>query len=63
MSVETWDRSLRIFDNIDVHAGKYQEPAFVLLHAREVDEFHRASTAAGFRSNGAPGYRDCRPGC
>jgi len=28
----------------------------------QVDEFHRAGTAAGFRSNGAPGYRDYGPG-
>ena len=35
------------------------------FHARsrdEVDAFHRAGTAAGFRSNGAPGYRDYAPG-
>jgi catechol 2,3-dioxygenase-like lactoylglutathione lyase family enzyme len=32
-------------------------------HTKEqVDEFHRAGTAAGFRSNGAPGYRDYGPG-
>jgi len=28
----------------------------------QVDEFHRAGTEAGFRSNGAPGYRDYAPG-
>jgi catechol 2,3-dioxygenase-like lactoylglutathione lyase family enzyme len=28
----------------------------------QVDEFHRAGTDAGFRSNGAPGYRDYAPG-
>ena len=27
----------------------------------QVDEFHRAGTDAGFRSNGAPGYRDYAP--
>jgi catechol 2,3-dioxygenase-like lactoylglutathione lyase family enzyme len=28
----------------------------------EVDGFHRAGVEAGFQSNGAPGYRDYRPG-
>jgi catechol 2,3-dioxygenase-like lactoylglutathione lyase family enzyme len=28
----------------------------------EVDGFHRAGVEAGFRSNGAPGYRDYGPG-
>jgi catechol 2,3-dioxygenase-like lactoylglutathione lyase family enzyme len=28
----------------------------------EVDAFHRAGVEAGFRSNGAPGYRDYGPG-
>ena len=28
----------------------------------EVDAFHRAGVAAGFRSNGAPGYRDYAAG-
>lgn len=35
------------------------------FHAREqgqVDAFHRAGVEAGFRSNGAPGYRDYGPG-
>jgi len=35
------------------------------FHARscaEVDAFHRAGTAAGFRSNGEPGLRDYAPG-
>ena len=35
------------------------------FHAREkgqVDAFHRAGIVAGFRSNGAPGYRDYAPG-
>ena len=35
------------------------------FHAREkedVDAFHRAGVGAGFRSNGAPGYRDYGPG-
>ena len=35
------------------------------FHARsrkQVDAFHAAGLAAGFRSNGAPGYRDYQPG-
>src|SRR5690349_20869709 len=35
------------------------------FHARsreQVDAFHEAGVAAGFRSNGAPGYRDYGPG-
>jgi catechol 2,3-dioxygenase-like lactoylglutathione lyase family enzyme len=28
----------------------------------DVDAFHAAGVAAGFRSNGAPGYRDYAPG-
>jgi catechol 2,3-dioxygenase-like lactoylglutathione lyase family enzyme len=35
------------------------------FHARsrgEVDAFHRAGVAAGFRSNGEPGYRGYAPG-
>jgi catechol 2,3-dioxygenase-like lactoylglutathione lyase family enzyme len=28
----------------------------------EVDAFHAAGVAAGFRSNGTPGYRDYGPG-
>jgi catechol 2,3-dioxygenase-like lactoylglutathione lyase family enzyme len=37
----------------------------VCFYAREkeqVDAFHRAGVAAGFRSNGEPGYRDYGPG-
>ena len=37
----------------------------VCFHARSreaVDEFHRAGVAAGFRSNGEPGYREYGPG-
>jgi catechol 2,3-dioxygenase-like lactoylglutathione lyase family enzyme len=35
------------------------------FHARrrdQVDAFHRAGVEAGFRSNGAPGYREYAPG-
>jgi catechol 2,3-dioxygenase-like lactoylglutathione lyase family enzyme len=37
----------------------------VCFHARErphVDAFHRVGVAAGYRSNGGPGYRDYAPG-
>ncbi len=37
----------------------------VCFHARSrepVNEFHRAGVAAGFLSNGAPGYREYGPG-
>jgi catechol 2,3-dioxygenase-like lactoylglutathione lyase family enzyme len=34
-----------------------------IAHSRdEVDRFHAAGVDAGFRSNGAPGYRDYGPG-
>jgi catechol 2,3-dioxygenase-like lactoylglutathione lyase family enzyme len=34
-----------------------------IAHGRdEVDRFHAAGVDAGFRSNGAPGYRDYGPG-
>jgi predicted lactoylglutathione lyase len=35
---------------------------FVAQSCEQVDAFHRAGTEAGFRSNGAPGYRDYAPG-
>jgi catechol 2,3-dioxygenase-like lactoylglutathione lyase family enzyme len=35
---------------------------FYARSREEVDAFHAAGTAAGFRSNGAPGYRDYGPG-
>jgi catechol 2,3-dioxygenase-like lactoylglutathione lyase family enzyme len=35
---------------------------FVARSREEVEEFHRAGVAAGYRSNGAPGYRDYGPG-
>ena len=35
---------------------------FVASSREEVDAFHRAGVEAGFRSNGAPGYRDYGPG-
>ena len=37
----------------------------ICFYARErsrVDDFHRAGVAAGFRSNGSPGYRECDAG-
>ncbi len=54
------------FPNLDVVD---RQPATTNLHLcfharsqKQVDEFHRAGVAAGFRSNGAPGYRDYAPG-
>jgi len=35
---------------------------FVARSREAVDRFHDLGTAAGFRSNGAPGYRDYGPG-
>jgi catechol 2,3-dioxygenase-like lactoylglutathione lyase family enzyme len=35
---------------------------FVARSREEVDAFHRAGVEAGYRSNGAPGYRDYAPG-
>ena len=35
---------------------------FVAQSREQVDAFHRAGVEAGFRSNGAPGYRDYSPG-
>jgi catechol 2,3-dioxygenase-like lactoylglutathione lyase family enzyme len=35
---------------------------FVARSQQQVEEFHRAGVEAGFRSNGAPGYREYAPG-
>jgi len=35
---------------------------FTARSRAEVDAFHQAGVNAGFRSNGAPGYRDYAPG-
>jgi catechol 2,3-dioxygenase-like lactoylglutathione lyase family enzyme len=35
---------------------------FFAREKEQVDAFHSAGIAAGFRSNGAPGYRDYGPG-
>ena len=35
---------------------------FYARQKNQVDAFHRAGVEAGFRSNGAPGYRDYAPG-
>ena len=35
---------------------------FVARSRAQVDAFHRAGVEAGFRSNGAPGFRDYAPG-
>ena len=60
------DEESACFANFNVVRGR---PATANLHlcfhARakdQVDGFHRAGVEAGFRSNGAPGYRDYAPG-
>ena len=35
---------------------------FIARSREQVDAFHRAGVDGGFRSNGAPGYRDYAPG-
>lgn len=35
---------------------------FAARSREQVDAFHRAGVEAGFRSNGAPGFRDYGPG-
>jgi catechol 2,3-dioxygenase-like lactoylglutathione lyase family enzyme len=35
---------------------------FVASSREQVDAFHQAGVAAGYRSNGAPGYRNYAPG-
>jgi len=35
---------------------------FVARSRDQVDAFHEAGVEAGYRSNGAPGYRDYAPG-
>jgi catechol 2,3-dioxygenase-like lactoylglutathione lyase family enzyme len=54
------------FANFNVVRGRGATANLHLcFHARareQVDGFHAAGTARGFRSNGAPGYRDYQPG-
>ena len=54
------------FANFNVVRGRAATSNIHLcFHARakdQVDAFHRAGVQAGFRSNGAPGYRDYAPG-
>jgi catechol 2,3-dioxygenase-like lactoylglutathione lyase family enzyme len=54
------------FTNLNIVARRPPtQNLHLCFHARErahVDAFHRAGVAAGFRSNGAPGYRDYAPG-
>jgi catechol 2,3-dioxygenase-like lactoylglutathione lyase family enzyme len=54
------------FTNLNVVAAKAPtHDLHLCFYAREkdrVDAFHAAGVAAGFRSNGAPGYRDYAPG-
>jgi catechol 2,3-dioxygenase-like lactoylglutathione lyase family enzyme len=54
------------FANLNVVRGRPPtRDLHLCFHARareQVDAFHRAGVRAGFRSNGAPGYRDYAPG-
>jgi catechol 2,3-dioxygenase-like lactoylglutathione lyase family enzyme len=43
-------------------ATQHLHLCFYARAKEQVDEFHRAGTQAGFRSNGPPGYRDYGPG-
>jgi catechol 2,3-dioxygenase-like lactoylglutathione lyase family enzyme len=60
------DEESACFANFNVVRGRAATANLHLcFHARakaRVDEFHRAGVDAGFRSNGAPGYRDYAPG-
>ena len=52
-----------VFDVVDRTPATHD--LHLCFHARsreQVDAFHEAGVAAGFRSNGAPGYRDYGPG-
>jgi predicted lactoylglutathione lyase len=60
------DEESACFANFNVVRGRgTTKNLHVSFHARaqgQVDDFHRAGVEAGFRSNGAPGYRDYAPG-
>jgi catechol 2,3-dioxygenase-like lactoylglutathione lyase family enzyme len=60
------DDEAACFANLNVVRGRAPTTNLhVCFHARakeQVDGFHRAGVEAGFRSNGAPGYRDYAPG-
>jgi catechol 2,3-dioxygenase-like lactoylglutathione lyase family enzyme len=54
------------FANLNIVAGRpATQNIHLCFHARardQVDAFHRTGVEAGFRSNGAPGYRDYAAG-
>jgi catechol 2,3-dioxygenase-like lactoylglutathione lyase family enzyme len=60
------DEQSACFANFNVVRGRgATQNLHLCFHARakgQVDAFHRAGVEAGFRSNGAPGYRDYAPG-
>jgi catechol 2,3-dioxygenase-like lactoylglutathione lyase family enzyme len=60
------DKGSACFANFNVVRGRRETANLHLcFHARakdQVDGFHRAGVEAGYRSNGAPGYRDYAPG-
>jgi catechol 2,3-dioxygenase-like lactoylglutathione lyase family enzyme len=52
--------NVNVVDQVPATTGLH-----LCFHARsreQVDAFHGAGVGAGFRSNGAPGYRDYAPG-
>jgi catechol 2,3-dioxygenase-like lactoylglutathione lyase family enzyme len=60
------DDEAACFANFNVVRGRPPtRDLHLCFHARrreQVDEFHRLGVEAGFRSNGAPGYRSYAPG-
>jgi catechol 2,3-dioxygenase-like lactoylglutathione lyase family enzyme len=64
---EDWDAE-RVMCFTRVNVFDRQPPTtdlhlcFVAKSREQVDAFHRAGVEAGFRSNGAPGYRAYAPG-
>jgi catechol 2,3-dioxygenase-like lactoylglutathione lyase family enzyme len=60
------DEESACFANFNVVRGRgATSNLHICFHARakeQVDGFHRAGVEAGFRSNGAPGYREYAPG-
>jgi catechol 2,3-dioxygenase-like lactoylglutathione lyase family enzyme len=71
LGIPSWSEDYgqeRVMSFIRVNIVDRQPPTsdvhlcFVARSREEVDAFHRVGVAAGYRSNGAPGYRDYGPG-
>lgn len=58
----TWSSAWTDFTNLNVldrrPSTTHLHLCFYARSKEQVDAFHRAGVEAGFRSNGAPGYRD-----